>query len=106
MRGLSPQALSRVIERLRSDTATRTFRLPLSPPTPRVHFCRAFKESTSLSPDNWLRRYRFAMSMLRAPNNSVAMVAVALGHASQAAFAAAFRQVTGETPTDWRRRIR
>jgi AraC family transcriptional regulator len=46
------------------------------------------------------------MSMLRDPNNSVAMVAVALGYASQTAFAAAFRQVAGETPTDWRRRIR
>jgi AraC family transcriptional regulator len=46
------------------------------------------------------------MSMLRDLNNSVAMVAGALGYASQTAFDAAFRQVTGETPIDWRRRIR
>jgi AraC family transcriptional regulator len=46
------------------------------------------------------------MSMLRDPNNSVAMIAAVLGYPSQTAFAAAFRRVTGETPTDWRRRIR
>jgi len=46
------------------------------------------------------------MSMLRDPNNSVPIVAAALGYASQTAFAVAFRRVTGETPTDWRRRIR
>jgi AraC family transcriptional regulator len=44
--------------------------------------------------------------MLRAPNNSVAIIAAALGYASQTAFAAASRRVTGEPPTDWRRRIR
>ena len=33
-------------------------------------------------------------------------VAAALGYASQTAFAAAFRKQTGETPRDWRRRLR
>jgi AraC family transcriptional regulator len=110
VRGLSPQALSRAIERLRSDSDADVSLAALASDAglSRVHFCRAFKESTGLSPHNWLRRYRLeqAMSMLRDLNNSVAMVAGALGYASQTAFAAAFRQVTGETPTDWRRRIR
>jgi AraC family transcriptional regulator len=44
------------------------------------------------------------MSMLRDPNNSSAIVAAYLGYASQTAFAV--RRVTGETPADWRRRIR
>ena len=44
--------------------------------------------------------------MLRDPNNSVAMVAATLGYTSQTAFAAAFRKLTGETPSDWRRRGR
>jgi AraC family transcriptional regulator len=72
----------------------------------RFHFCRAFKESTGLSPHNWLRQYRLeqAMTMLRDPHNSVALVAASLGYASQTAFAAAFRKLTGSTPTDWRRR--
>jgi AraC family transcriptional regulator len=72
----------------------------------RFHFCRAFKESTGLSPHNWLRQYRLeqAMTMLRDPHNSVALVAASLGYASQTAFAAAFRKLTGSTPSDWRRR--
>jgi AraC family transcriptional regulator len=110
VRGLSPQALSRAIERLRSDSNADVSLAALASDAglSRVHFYRAFKESTGLSPHDWLRRYRLeqAMSMLRDLNNSVAMVAGALGYASQTAFAAAFRQVTGETPTDWRRRIR
>jgi AraC-like DNA-binding protein len=32
-------------------------------------------------------------------------VATELGYASQTAFAAAFRKLTGETPSDWRRRM-
>ena len=34
------------------------------------------------------------------------MFAAALGYASQTAFAAAFRKLTGETPSDWRKRTR
>ena len=33
-------------------------------------------------------------------------IAAALGYASQTAFAAAFKKLTGETPSDWRRRMR
>jgi AraC family transcriptional regulator len=110
VRGLSPQALSRAIERLRSDSNADVSLAALASDAglSRFHFCRAFKESTGLSPHNWLRRDRLeqAMSMLRDPNNSVPIVAAALGYASQTAFAVAFRRVTGETPTDWRRRIR
>jgi AraC family transcriptional regulator len=46
------------------------------------------------------------MNMLRKADNSIAMVAVSLGYTSQTAFAAAFRKMTGETPTDWRKRRR
>ena len=72
----------------------------------RFHFCRAFKESTGLSPHAWLRQHRLeqAMNMLRDTEASIASVAAELGYASQTAFAAAFRRLTGETPSDWRRR--
>ena len=106
--GLSPSVLRRAIERLRSDSDADVSLAALASEAglSRFHFCRAFKESTGLSPHNWLRRYRLeqAMDMLRDPGNSVAMVAAALGYASQTAFAAAFRRLTGETPSDWRRR--
>ena len=34
------------------------------------------------------------------------LVAAELGYASQTAFTAAFKKLTGNTPSDWRRRIR
>jgi AraC family transcriptional regulator len=108
--GLSPKVLLRAIERLRSDSDTDVSLAALASDAglSRFHFCRAFKESTGLSPHAWLRQYRLeqAMTMLRDPNASIVSIAAALGYASQAAFAAAFRRLTGETPSDWRRRTR
>lgn len=108
--GLSPTALRRAIERLRSDSDADVSLAALASDAglSRFHFCRAFKESTGLSPHSWLRRHRLdrAMTMLRDPDTSVVSVAAALGYASQTAFAAAFRRLTGETPSGWRRRAR
>jgi non-heme chloroperoxidase len=66
----------------------------------RFHFCRAFKETIGLSPHAWLRQHRLeqTMTMLRDPDASVVSVAAALGCASQTAFAAAFRRLTGKPP--------
>jgi AraC family transcriptional regulator len=108
--GLSPTALLRSIERLRSDSDVDVSlgALAADAGLSRFHFCRAFKESTGLSPHAWLRQHRLeqAMNMLRDPEVSVVSVAAALGYASQTAFAAAFKKLTGETPSDWRRRVR
>jgi AraC family transcriptional regulator len=108
--GLAPMALLRAIERLRSDSDADVSLAALAADAglSRFHFCRAFKESTGLSPHAWLRQHRLeqAMNMLRDTDTSVVSVAAALGYASQTAFAAAFRRLTGETPSDWRRRFR
>jgi AraC family transcriptional regulator len=110
MGGLSPKVLLRAIERLRSDSDADVSLAALASEAglSRFHFCRAFKESTGLSPHAWLRQHRLeqAMNMLRDTDASVVSVAAALGYASQTAFAAAFRKLTGETPSDWRRRVR
>ncbi|MDB5533974.1 MAG: transcriptional regulator [Hyphomicrobiales bacterium] len=110
MGGLSPKVLLRAIERLRSDSDADVSLAALASDAglSRFHFCRAFKESTGLSPHAWLRQHRLeqAMQMLRDTDASVVSVAAALGYASQTAFAAAFRKLTGETPSDWRRRAR
>src|SRR5712671_1071208 len=110
MGGLSPKVLLRATERLRSDSDADVSLAALASDAglSRFHFCRAFKESTGLSPHAWLRQHRLdqAMTMLRATDASVVSVAAALGYASQTAFAAAFRKLTGETPSDWRRRVR
>jgi AraC family transcriptional regulator len=108
--GLSPNVLLRAIERLRSDSDADVSLAALASDAglSRSHFCRAFKESTGLSPHAWLRQYRLeqAMNMLRDTDTSIVSVAVELGYASQTAFAAAFKRSTGETPSDWRRGAR
>jgi AraC family transcriptional regulator len=110
MGGLSPKVLLRAIERLRSDSDADLSLAALASEAglSRFHFCRAFKESTGLSPHAWLRQYRLeqAMNMLRDTDASVVSVAAALGYSTQTAFAAAFRKLTGETPSDWRKRTR
>ncbi|MFK4727340.1 AraC family transcriptional regulator [Bradyrhizobium niftali] len=107
--GLSPKVLGRAIERLRSDSDADLSLAALASDAglSRFHFCRAFKESTGLSPHAWLRQHHLeqAMKMLRDTDDSIASIAAALGYSSQTAFAAAFRKLTGESPTDWRRRI-
>lgn len=106
--GLSPKVLLRAIERLRSDSDADVSLDALASDAglSRFHFCRAFKESTGLSPHSWLRQHRIeqAMNMLREPDESVVSIAAALGYSSQTAFAAAFRKLTGEAPSEWRRR--
>ncbi|MGY4311977.1 helix-turn-helix transcriptional regulator [Bradyrhizobium sp. JR3.5] len=108
--GLSPTTLRRTIERLRSDSDADVSLAALASDAglSRFHFCRAFKESTGFSPHAWLRQHRLerAMNMLRDTDASIAWVAAELGYASQTAFAAAFRRLTGETPSDWRRHMR
>jgi AraC family transcriptional regulator len=108
--GLSPKLLLRAIERLRSDSDTDVSLAALASDAglSRFHFCRAFKESTGLSPHAWLRQHQLqqAMNMLRDTDDSIVSIAAALGYSSQTAFAAAFRKLTDETPSDWRRRTR
>ncbi len=108
--GLSPKVLLRAIERLRSDSDADVSLDALASDAglSRFHFCRAFKESTGISPHAWLRQHRLeqAMNMLRNTDASIVSVAAELGYASQTAFAAAFRRMTGEAPSDWRRRFR
>jgi AraC family transcriptional regulator len=108
--GLSPKVLGRAIARLRSDCDVDVSLTALAAEAgySRFHFCRAFKESTGLSPHGWLRQHRLeqAMKMLRTTDEPVVSIAAALGYSSQTAFAAAFRKLTGETPSDWRRRMR
>ena len=63
--GLSPTALRRAIERLRSDDDTDVSLAALASDAglSRFHFCRAFKESTGLSPHAWLRQHRLEQAM-------------------------------------------
>jgi len=65
---------------------------------------RLFSTETQLSFKSWCQRARVAAAIQRLstdPNVSVKQLATQLGYASVPAFSAAFRQVTGRTPTEF-----
>jgi AraC family transcriptional regulator len=106
--GLSPSVLRRALERLRSenDADVSLTALAADAGLSRFHFCRAFKASTGMPPNTWLRLYRLeqAKAMLRDPSISIVTIAAALGYASQTAFSAAFRKLIGISPSEFRRK--
>jgi len=65
---------------------------------------RLFSSETQLSFKSWCQRARIAAAIQRLStdaNVSVKQLATQLGYASVPAFSAAFRQVTGRTPTEF-----
>ena len=71
------------------------------------HFARAFKESTGLSPHQYLLRRRIdrAVEMLKDERSSLAGIAYDLGFSSQGHFTTVFRKFTGTQPTNFRERL-
>jgi AraC family transcriptional regulator len=71
------------------------------------HFCRAFKRSIGLPPHRYhaARRIERAKAMLAKRSMSVTEVGFALGFAQTSSFTAAFRRVTGITPTEYQRTL-
>jgi len=70
------------------------------------HFCRAFKQSTGLSPHMWLLSQRMEMAkhlMHACPAMGLTEVALAVGYASQSTFGTAFKRYVGTTPGKWQR---
>jgi AraC family transcriptional regulator len=69
------------------------------------HFLRSFKKSFSDPPYRYWTRQRVirAKGLLANQHIPVAEIAFAVGFATPSAFSAAFRRITGQTPTDYRR---
>jgi AraC-like DNA-binding protein/mannose-6-phosphate isomerase-like protein (cupin superfamily) len=68
---------------------------------------RLFSSETQLSFKSWCQRARIAAAIERLSTDtdvSVKQLAALLGYASVPAFSAAFRQVTGRTPTEFARK--
>jgi AraC family transcriptional regulator len=104
--GLSGWQQRRVADFIEMHLA-ETVRLPalaaivnLSP----YHFARAFKQSFGLPPHRYhlCRRIARAKALLREPDGSVTAVAVKVGFAETSSFSAAFRKLTGLTPSRYR----
>jgi AraC family transcriptional regulator len=71
----------------------------------RFHFARAFKTAVGQSPHQYVSAHRLerAKELLRAADQSLLDIAIALNFSSQANFTRAFHQGTGMTPGQYRR---
>lgn len=73
----------------------------------RFHFCTAFRQATGATPHAWLVQMRIerARQLLADPALPVTEVALAVGYETPSSFAAAFRKLTGVTPSAFRQRL-
>jgi AraC family transcriptional regulator len=71
------------------------------------HFCRAFKQSFGIPPQGHLlqRRMERAKVLLSDRANSITDVALTLGYAFNSSFTLAFRKITGQTPSEFRKNV-
>jgi AraC family transcriptional regulator len=71
------------------------------------HFCRAFKQSFGIPPHRYhtSRRVEEAKVMLASRKHSVTEIGLALGFSETSSFTAAFRKITGQTPSSYQRSL-
>ncbi len=69
------------------------------------YFCRKFKESTGMKFTEFIARVRIekAMRMLREPEKRINEIAYEVGFRSVSQFNRVFRDITGQSPTEYRR---
>ncbi|WP_091783098.1 helix-turn-helix transcriptional regulator [Pedococcus dokdonensis] len=72
----------------------------------KYHFLRLFKATYGHTPGEYLsqRRIERAQDLLRATNLTVTEVCHAVGFSSLGSFSSRFREVVGESPSDFQRR--
>jgi methylphosphotriester-DNA--protein-cysteine methyltransferase len=71
------------------------------------HFCRAFKTSFGVPPHRYhnIGRIEHAKSLLAKTACSVTEIGLMIGYSETSSFTAAFRRMTGSTPTAYRRSV-
>jgi AraC-like DNA-binding protein len=71
------------------------------------HFCKVFRKAAGINLIEYINRSRVeqARDMLLKPDARVSEVAFAIGYQSLSQFNRTFRSITGESPTEFRRRI-
>jgi AraC-like DNA-binding protein len=71
------------------------------------HFCKVFRKAAGVNLIEYINRCRVekARDMLLKPDARVSEVAFEIGYQSLSQFNRSFRSVTGENPTEYRRRI-
>jgi AraC family transcriptional regulator len=70
------------------------------------HFARQFKESTGVTPGQFVTRRRVALAKSKlSTEDAIALIAAACGFSNQAHMTRVFKQQTGMTPGQYRKRI-
>ncbi|MBK5511437.1 helix-turn-helix domain-containing protein [Pseudomonas sp. TH15] len=104
--GLSPQRVRRVkqliLERL--GESLEVTELAKACALSRSHFSRAFKCSTGLSPQDWIRCQRIerAKQLIRDTDLTLTQISLECGFCDQAHFCHIFTRSEGITPFAWR----
>ena len=95
-----------LIDRNFSDPSLDLTRIATVAFLSKSHFVRRFSDRFGLTPGAYLtgRRLDRAKDLLRFANLTVTEVCQAVGYSSLGSFSAAFRAVTGESPSTFQRR--
>ncbi|PYV53091.1 MAG: hypothetical protein DMG96_35215 [Acidobacteria bacterium] len=104
--GLPKYRLRRVVDYLASNLAEDNGLQQLADlaEMSRFHFCRSFKQSTGLSPHQFLLHLRIneAKRLLKSTKLGIAEIANLLGFSEQSHFTMTFHKFIGTTPARWR----
>jgi AraC family transcriptional regulator len=107
--GLSPYKLRQITEFITENLSSNLSLaemanlLQMGP----CHFARAFKESTGLSPHQYVlrRRVERALQMLKGTRTNLADIAYDLGFSSQGHFTTVFSKIVGVSPSSYRDQV-
>src|SRR6266540_3778758 len=104
--GWQQKRVAQYIEEHLADEISLTSLARLAQLSP-FHFSRAFKESFGMPPYRYLtsRRIDRAKVLLAQRKLSVTEIGLDVGFTETSSFTSAFRKVTGETPTEYRRTL-
>jgi AraC-like DNA-binding protein len=110
---MAPPEIARLRRlRLAKDTMDRDWATPLdldavaaSAGYSRYHFIRVFRQAYGETPGQYLSRRRVerAQELLRGANLTVSEICLTVGFDSLGSFCTRFKQLTGSTPTEYRR---
>lgn len=96
------QVIEFIIENLDRKLSLKEIsqQLEISP----YHFCRLFKQSTGITPYQYVKQKRIerAKQLLKQKQPSIVEVALICGFSCQSTFTTSFRQATGVTPKQYR----